>query len=143
MLGVVRPLAVDLRVRRGGLGGRVDDGVGFVDGEEFVDEGFLREVALHEREVVEVVDLAGGLEAGVDAGDRLGGDAADFLDPLPTREVIDEDDAVVGAIRDAEGGGPAEVAVGAGEEDFHRYSSSESLFYVISLLEASAEISHD
>ena len=93
----------------------MDDGVWFVDREEFVDEGLLGEVALHKGEIVEAVDLAGGLQAGVDARDGGRGDAADLLNPLAAGEIVHEDDAVVGAIRDTEGGRPADVAVGASQ----------------------------
>jgi len=72
VLGVVRALAVDLGVRRGRLSGRVDDRVGFVDGEEFIDEILVREVALDEREIREAVGLFGGIEARFDRVDRGG-----------------------------------------------------------------------
>jgi len=48
----------------------VDDGLRFVDLEEFVDEALLDEVALDEGDVVEAVDLASGVESLVDARDR-------------------------------------------------------------------------
>jgi len=125
VLGVVRALAVNLGVRRRRLGSRVDDRVGFVDGEEFVDEVLVREVALDEGEVREAVDVLRGVEARFDGVDGRRGDGADFVDPVAAREVVHEQHAVVSVGSDAQGRGPADVAVGTRHEDRHGYSSSE------------------
>jgi len=101
VLGVVRALAVNLGVRRRRLCSRVDDGVGFVDGEQLVDEVFVREVALDEGEVREAVDVLGGVEAGFDGVDGRRGDGADFVDPFAAREVVHEQYAVVSVGGDA------------------------------------------
>ncbi len=125
VLGVVRPLAVDLGVRRGGLGGGVDDDLGFVDRQQFVDEGLLGEVALDEGEVRQPVDLASRVEAFVDTGDRCRARRADVLDPLSSGEVVDKQHSVVRSVRDSQCGRPPDVAVAASDEDGHSYSVSE------------------
>lgn len=90
MLSVVSAFAVDLGVGCGGLGRGVDNCVWFVDCEEFVDEGFVCEVAFDKREVREVVGLFGGVEASLDGVDGRRRDGADLVDPLTAREVVDE-----------------------------------------------------
>jgi len=127
VLGVVRAFAVNLGVGGRRLGGGVDDGVRLVDLEEFVDEVFVGEVAFDEREVCEAVGLFGGFESGFDWLDGGGGGGADFVDPFAAGEVVDEEDAVVGVGGDAEAGWPADVAVGASNEDGHSYSIYELL----------------
>ena len=122
MLGVIGAFAVDLGVRRRWLGGHMNDRVRFVNLQQLLDKRLLGEVSFDEGEIVEAVDLAGGLETLVYRGDRRRGDRADLLDPLPAGEVVHEDDAVVGPIGDTKGSWPADVAVGASEEDGHGYS---------------------
>ena len=69
VLGVVRALAVDLGVGRGGLGSSVDYRFWLVDREEFVYERFVRKVALDEREIRDLVGLFGCVEACFDGFD--------------------------------------------------------------------------
>lgn len=91
----------------------MDDGVGFVDLEEFVNEGTVCEVASDEGEVVEAVDVFGSFNAGFDVGDWRGRNGADFGNPFSTAEVVDEDDSVVSLGCNSESSGPADIAISA------------------------------
>ena len=122
VLGVIGAFTVDLGVRRRWLSGRVNDCVRLVNLQQLLDKGLLREVSFDEGEIAEAMNLAGGFETLVYRGDRRRGDRADLLDPLSAGEVVHEDDAVVGSVGDAKGSWPADIAVGASEEDGHGYS---------------------
>jgi len=119
VLGVVGPLAIEIRVRRGGLGGEMQDRARLVDLQHLVDERPLGEVPLDEREVAEAVHLACGRQSFVDARDRDRAPGSDLLDPPPAREVVHDHDPLVGPLGDAQGGRPPDVAVAPCHDDAH------------------------
>jgi len=125
VLGVVRPLAVDLGVRRGRLRGGVDHDFWFVDRQQFIDEGLLGEVALDEGEVRQAVDLAGRVETLVDTGNRCRARRADVFNPPSSGEVVDKQHSLVRSVCDSQRGWPPDVAVAASDEDSHSYSDYE------------------
>ena len=108
-LGVQRALAVDRRVGRAGLGGRVKHGVRLVGLQQLEHEVAVGEVAFHEAEVLDASESLLGIF------DPRRGDAAGLGDPVATREVVDADDPLVESVGQSQRGRPSEVAVGTGE----------------------------
>ena len=119
VLGVVRSLAVDLRVGGRGLCRGVDDDRRFVDRQQLVDEGLLGEVTLREGEVANAERLLGGVEALLDTRNGCRANGADLLDPLAAGEIVDCEHSFVGSVCDAQGGRPPDVAVTACDQYRH------------------------